>query len=250
MIKKNKIILVVVFTTILFSILFFFYKDKNTNVLKKYDPETKETITIEYILKHGDTIFQGKFINYNEKGNKTYEGIFINGHLSGKTIYYFDNGIIKSIYYYKNSKIIEENIDNFPSGKIMRYTSYFDSNLSTFIIRFDKRGNVESYKGYPIIEIYQYKKTNQYLKVGDTLKHKYIVANIPNAKRSLRIENIGIDNTKAKRTFKKTSQVGLEVKEILTKKGINKIQAIVKYEFNDTKMTVINDTISFEIEVH
>ncbi|WP_428230248.1 hypothetical protein [Flavobacterium sp.] len=258
--KNYKTILAVV---AIFSIsligLFFLFRNEQSSFIKKYDSKTKETTTLQYILKDGDTIFHGKFICYNEKGHKTSEGNFVNGHLQGKCIYYFDSGIIESIYYYKNSEIIEQNIDNFPSGKIMRYTLYDDLGMSAFIIRFDEKGNVENYKGYPIMEVYQDKtktkerfkiKINKNPKTGDTLQHQYLIADIPNAKRNFKIENIGVDDAKAKRTFKKTSRRDIDVEEILTKKGINTIRAVVKYEFNDNKKTVINDTVSFKVEVH
>jgi len=167
--------------------------------------------------------------------------------------------MIESIFYRKNSKITQQNIDNHPSGKIMRYTLYDDFGMSAFIIRFDEKGNVESYKGYPLMETYQYKiankdhfkiKVNQILKVGDTLKYKYLIANITNAKRSFKIENLDVDNSKVKRTFTPVPPVAIDVKEVLTKKGNNRISAIVKYEFNDKEKTVIKDTISFEVNVN
>lgn len=259
MIKKNRIFIAVIFTTILFlMLLFFFYKNEGIKVLNKYDAKTKETTTLEFIIKGKDTIFHGRFINYNEKGNKIYEGNFVDGHIKGKTISYFDNGVIESINYRKDGTITEESTYNYPNGKFMKYLMYDDLGMLDFLIHYDELGNVKSYEGLPLIEIYQFKilhkekfKTkNQYLKVGDTLKHQYIIANIPNAKRSFKIENVDEDNIKAKRVFKKTSQTGFEVKEILAKKGINRIRAIVKYEFNDKVRTIINDTISFKVEVH
>jgi hypothetical protein len=141
----------------------------------------------------------------------------------------------------------------------MKYLMYDDFGILDFLIRYDELGNMKSYEGLPLIEIYQYKiankeqfktKIEQHLKVGDTLKQHYLIANIPNAKRTLKIENQGVDNTKVYRTIKKISQTGLEVKEILIKKGTNKIRTIVKYEFNDKEKSVINDTVSFEVEVH
>lgn len=131
--------------------------------------------------------------------------------------------------------------------------------MSAFIVHFDKKGNVLNFEGYPLMETYQYRiankkrfktKIEQYLKVGDTLQQQYIIANIPNTKRSFKIENLNADEVKTKRTFKKTSQTGIEVKELLIKKGINTIRAVVKYEFNDKEKTVINDTISFKVNVN
>lgn len=256
--KKYKILLLTI-VVISLIVLFFSFQDEKTYVLKRYNAKTKDTTTFEYIIKDGDSIFQGKFVRYNEMGRKIAEGNLVDGDMRGKSIYYFENGTIASIYYYKNSKIIEENTDNYPSGKIMQYTLYDYFGLSAFIARFDEQGRIENYEGYPLMETYQYRiankerfktKINQYLKVGDTLKHQYLIANIPNAKRSFKIENVGVDDAKVKRIFKKVSQVGIDVKEVLTKKGINTIRAVVKYEFNDKEKTVINDTITFKVKVN
>jgi hypothetical protein len=141
----------------------------------------------------------------------------------------------------------------------MRYTSYDDLGKQAFTILFDEKGNVENFKGYPLIETYQNKIVNkrrlkeavdQYLKVGDTLKYHYLIANIPNAKRTFKIENIGVDNAKVKRTLKKASQIGVDVNEVLTKKGTNTIEAVVNYEFNDKGKTSITYTESFEVNVN
>jgi hypothetical protein len=256
MTKKYLIIIVVV---VCLTSFIFWYKKDNVKILYEYYPNSILASEYQYIIKNGDTLLNGKFVRYNREGNKIAEGNFVNGEPNGKSIYYFDNGIIESIFYRKNSKILEEIIENHPSGKVMQYTLYDYFGLSAFISRFDKEGNIVNYEGYPVMETFQYRivnkekfktKIEQYLKVGDTLKQQYLIANIPNAKRSLKIENLNVDNTKVKRTFKKTSQTGLEVKEVLIRKGINKIRTVVKYEFNDKEKTVINDTISFKVEVH
>ena len=116
--NRSKIILILLAIVSLIAIVLFFFNDEKTRVLKKYDSKTKETTTLEYILKDGDTIFQGKFICRNEKGHKTYEGNFVNGQITGKSIYYFENGVIESIFYRKNTKSIEETTYNYPNGKI------------------------------------------------------------------------------------------------------------------------------------
>ena len=240
-------------------ILVFCLKKQDAKILYDYYPNSILASQYEYIVVNKDTLLHGKFVRYNKKGDKIAEGNFKNGEPIGKIIYYFDNGIIESILYRKNSKIVEESIDNFQSGKIMRYTSYDDFGMSAFIIRFDENGNVENYKGYPLMETYQYKiankqkfkiKTNQVLKVGDTLKYHYLIANIPIAKRSFKIENLDVDNSKVKRVFTQIPPTGINVKEVLTQKGTNTIRAIVKYEFHDKEKTIINDTISFSVNVN
>ncbi|KQB38375.1 hypothetical protein [Flavobacterium aquidurense] len=257
--RKYKIILLLAIIVISWVLVCFYFKNEKVYTLKEYDPNTKQIDISEYVIRSGDTIFEGKFTQYNKKGNKIAEGNFVNGHIKGKSIYYFDNGIIESIHYRKNSTITEESIYNYPNGMVKKYLMYDDFGILDFLIRYDELGNVKSYEGLPLIEIYQYKianpeefkrKIEQYLKIGDTLKQQYLVANIPNAKRSIKIENLDIDNTKAKRTFKKTSQTGIEIKELLIKKGINTIRAVVRYEFNDKDKTVINDTISFKVDVN
>lgn len=211
---------IIVFTIIIGLIaLVFYFKDEKIQTSKEYFSEIKpEKDVSEYVIKNEDSIF-----------NK------------------------------KRNEVIEEKIDQFPSGKIMRYTSYDDLGKQAFTILFDEKGNVENYKGYPLIETHQNQiiskrrlkeDAKQYLKVGDTLKYHYLVANIPNAKRSFKIENTDVDNTKVKRTLKKTSQIGLDVKEVLIKRGINTIEAVVYYEFNDKEKTFITYTEIFEVIVN
>lgn len=256
--RHKLIVLILLIIIIGFIILFFFLKDEKVYVLKKYDPQTKGTTSIEYIIKNGDTIFQGKYIYFNEQGNKISEGNFIDGHIKGKTINYYDNGKIESIVYHKNPEIIEEGTYYYRNGMIESYIMYDDFGKSSFIISFDEKGP-KKYDGHALLEIYQYKfnhkreyniNTDQILKVGDTLKYKYLVANIPNTVHTFEIENVGIHNTKVNRVITKRAPVEVDVKEILTKKGINTIRAVARYKFNDTIVPSIIDTISFKVKVN
>ncbi|MCC9070172.1 hypothetical protein LNQ49_00945 [Flavobacterium sp. F-65] len=257
--NRYKVVVSILLVIILgFIILFFFLKDEKVHVLKKYDPKTKRTTSIEFIIKNGDTILQGKYMYFNEQGNKISEGNFIDGHIKGKTINYYDNGKIESIVYHKNPEIIEEGTYYDRNGMIESYIMYDDFGKSSFIISFDEKGP-KRFDGHTILEIYQYKfnhknefntKTEQVLKVGDILKYKYLVAKIPNTTRSFKVENIDVDNSKVKRTIVEKIPVGVEVEEILTKKGINTIKAIVQYKFHDKVTPIINDTISFKVKVN
>lgn len=240
-------------------ILFACSREETVYTLKSYYPDRKVTDISEYVIRNGDTVFHGKFIQYNEKGNKIAEGNFVDNEPYGKSIYYFDNGNIESIHYRKNSKITVENIQNYPNGNIKRYMLYDDLGIPDFSIHYDEQGNVENYKGLPLIEIYQYKiankerfniKVNQFLKVGDTLKHKYLIANIPNAKQNLKIKLIDPDLLGYKSKIIKKPPVEVNAADVLTKKGVYSVKAVVEYKFNDNKKTVIKDSIYFEVNVN
>lgn len=258
--KKNKILILIIAIVLAgFVYLFFFNKNEKVYVLSQYDSKGKLTGTSEYIIKDGDTIFHGKFINYNKEGVKIAEGDFVNGHVKGKCLYYYDTGELESICYRKDSKITEEITEFYPNGKVKRYIMFDPFGLEAFIVRYDELGIMKNYEGYSIMEIYQYPiahkerfniKEEQYLKVGDTLKHIYLVANIPNTKRSFTIENIGVNHAKVKRITKKVEPCQIDVKEVLTKKGKNTIRSIVKYEFNDKVTPVFTDTLSFDVNVN
>lgn len=126
-----------------------------------------------------------------------------------------------------------------------------------FIIEFDEKA-VKKYDGYATYPIKQYKldnkkqieiKTGDILKVGDIIKYDYLLANIPYAKRTFKIEMEGIDNSKVKRTITKEEPTRIVVEEVLTKKGLNRVKAITQYTFDDNVTPVKNDTVSFDIYV-
>jgi antitoxin component YwqK of YwqJK toxin-antitoxin module len=260
MTKKVRIILLatmVIFVCIL--AIYFYTKDEKIHALKRYNSETKETNLLQYVIREGDTIIHGKSIYYNRKGNKTNQNNWVNGKINGKSISYYENGNVESITYMKSSEIRIEALWNYSDGSIERYVMYDDIGEPAFIIFFDKQGNVKNYDGLPLIETFQYKiahkeqfkiKTNQHLKIGDTLKYKYLIANIPKAHRNFKIKLLDSDNSKIKRIITKNPPLEINVNEIITKKGINSIQAIVEYRIDDKYKTIINDTISFDVVVH
>lgn len=259
--KKQAIIIIFLGFIVFLLCILFYYKIQSDKVfiLEEFSETGKLVGTNEYIIKNGDTIMQGKFVNYNEQGNKIAEGQFLNNDVYGKCIYYFDNKNIKSIYYRQNSKITLEAIWNYPDNKVQQYTMYANFGEPLFIIKYDKSGVIDSYKGTPQLEIYQHKvdiqnhKNEQIknsLKVGDKLKYSYLIANIPNAKRSFKIENLNVDNSKVKRTLKHIEPCQWDVEEVLTKKGKNNIRSIVKYEFKDKVTPVFIDTLSFDVNVN
>lgn len=246
--KKKYIIVFLVLLGL--TALFFYFKDEKIHIYKEYSPSGKLIGTNEYVIRNGNPIQHGKFVNYNEKGIKIAEGNFVNNEPYGICSYYYDNGKIESIQYKKTSKITEESTFYNSNGFIRKYIFYNDIGEPYFIINFDQKG-VREYQGPTIKEIYQYNiKNDQHLKVGDILKYSYVVANIPNAKRNFRIENVSVNDSKTKRTIKHIPSTRIDVEEILTKKGKNTIKAIVRYEFGDKITPAINDTISFDVNVN
>ena len=256
---KYKITLII-FSVILLGliVLLFCCNDEKTHTLKRYYTDSKETFKVEYIVRNGDTILQGKSFRYNEKGNKISECNFVNNVIRGKYIYYYDNGKIESIEYINDENRKAEIFWNYPNGEIEKYAFFSKYKEPIFLISYDEKGPTK-YEGHTIANIHKGKlnskkqpnfQSNQYFKVGDTLVHQYIVANIPNAKRSFKIENISIDKAKVKRTITQKPPTTIEVKEILIKKGKNTIRAVVKYEFKDKIIPAIKDTVSFNVEVN
>ncbi|OXA88698.1 toxin-antitoxin system YwqK family antitoxin [Flavobacterium hercynium] len=234
-------------------------KEEQLHDFRYYDPKTHLLSVSQFVIRNNDSIFQGKFTTYNEKGTKIAEANFIEGHVEGKCINYFENGKIESIQYKRKGDIKEESFWYYPNGIVEKYALYNPLGGLIFTAKYDQNGEIESYKGSPQIEVYQYKfankkkfniKNDQYLKVGDILKHTYVLGNIPYTKRSLKIENLAIPNNKVKRTITKNSTVEINVEEVLVKKGVNTIRTIVEYKFNDKTTPTLTDTISFNVTVN
>lgn len=253
--KKTYIIVLAVLLSLI--VLFFYFKDEKVYTFKEYSPSGKLIGTNEYVIRNGNSIQHGKFVNYNERGVKIAEGNFVNNEPNGKSIYYFDNGKIESVHYRKNSKVTEESIFYNSDGLIRKYIMYNDIGEAKFIIDFDGK-TVKKYDGYATYPVNQYKieKEKKYeihnrdtLKVGDVIKYEYLLANIPNTKRTFKIETEGIDNSKVKRIITKELPTRVVVEEVLTKKGLNRIKAITQYTFNDNITRVKNDTVTFDVNV-
>ncbi|KQO27270.1 hypothetical protein ASF10_23295 [Flavobacterium sp. Leaf82] len=253
----KKIYIIVLAVLLCLVVWFFYFKDEKVYTFKEYSPSGKLIGTNEYVIRNGNSIQHGKFVNYNERGIKIAEGNFVNNEPNGKSIYYFDNGKIESVHYRKNSKVTEESIFYNSDGLIRKYIMYNDIGEAKFIIDFDGK-TVKKYDGYATYPVNQYKiekekkyeiNTRDTLKVGDVIKYEYLLANIPNAKRTFKIETEGIDNSKVKRTITKEVPTRIVVEEVLTKKGLNRIKAITQYTFNDNVTRVKNDTVTFDVNV-
>jgi len=246
-IKTIIIALVVIFAI---SMFYIYYSKNKIYVLNEYNNSGKLLGTNEYILKNGDTIFNGKFVNYNENGVKVSEGQFKNNELFGKCVYYFDNGKVESIQFKKDSKTVLEDFWYDEDGNIEQYTLYNLKGKPILIINYDKDGVVSKLKGIPLKQVNEDKfNLEQQFKLGEVLKYQCLIANIPNTKRSFKIENVGINQATIKRVIKHVEPAEVNVEEVLIKKGSNTFKLIVKYDFNDKITPVLNDTITFNINV-
>ena len=255
-IKVFVFFLIVLFVCLLICV--FYVGEEKVYTSNEYNSKGQLIGKNEYVIRNNDTILNGKFERYNGNGILISKGQFLEGHVHGKCRYYYENGKIEEVHFRKNKDVTLESAFYNPKGFIEKYIVYDYLGNYFFTIYFDEKG-VTNYEGHFQIETYQYKYSNkakfnitedQNLKVGDTLKYSYIVANIPNAKRSFTIENVGLDNSKVKRTTKKVEPCQIDVKEVLIKKGKNTIKSIVKYKFNDKVTPVLTDTLSFDVEVN
>lgn len=257
--KRNKTILIVVLIIILGLVFYYYFKDEKVYIDKEYSASGKLIGINEYVIRSRNPVMHGKFINYNEKGIKIAEGQFIDGEVKGKCIYYYDDGKLESKVFRKNTKITEESYEYYQNGNIKRYVIYDPFGARAFTVLYDEQGSLKSAIGYPLMEVYQHLiankdkfkvKTNQYLKVGDYLKYKYLIANIPKTKRNFSVETLEPKMPKTKRTMKRISTTQVDYEEVLYKKGINTIRAIVEYKFDNKEKTIIKDTITFSVDVH
>ena len=254
-----KLILLMVSVVMIIGVFVFYcFEKEKKQVLEAYFPDTKFTNFTEYVIRDGDTILHGDFKRYNENNIKIAEGKFVNGDIFGKCSYFYSNGKIEEIHFRKTSEITLESSFFSKLGFIKRYVIYNSEGKPFFYVDFNKN-KVTKLDGEPIWGKEHFLQNSNknipikdgvIVKVGDTLKYSYIVANIPNAKRSFTIENVGIDNTKVKRILKNVPPAQIDVKEVLTKKGKNTIRSIVRYEFNDKVSPVFTDTLSFDVEVN
>jgi hypothetical protein len=254
---KNKKLIIISIVTIVLLVVDVYFKNEKVYTLNKYSPQGKLVATNEYVLRNGDTIFHGKFVSYNEKGIKISEGKFVDNEPNGNCFYYYDNGKLKSVFYRKNSEINLECTYYDQNGLKNKYIMCDSLGKTTFIIKFTNKV-VKMYDGYSIWPIGQYKIENKKLreikagtlKIGDTILYNYLLANIPNAKRTFKIETVGADNSKAKRIIKSKLPTEIIVEEVLMNKGLNRIQIVAQYDFEDKITPKLNKIVSFDVNVN
>lgn len=228
-------------------ILFYLELNDKKGILKGYDGAGNLTSEFEFIVLDNDTIINGGFKKYNNKGTKIAEGQFVNDEPFGVCRYYDDSGNLEVVHFRKNSKVTLESTFYNSTGLLTKYVAYDNDGKPFFIIQFDEKGATR-YDGN--FQIAVPPNHNRYLKVGDTLKYSYIVANIPNAIRNITIENVGVDKANIGRAIRKVEPCQIDVKEVMVKKGKNTIRSMVRYEFRDNMTPIFTDTLSIDVEVY
>ncbi|OWP82622.1 hypothetical protein BWK59_14890 [Flavobacterium davisii] len=265
---KKSIIVVSIAISLIIGLSFYFINCENKAeqkyILKTYNSKGKLIDFYESVIKNGDTILNGKFINYNEKGIKISEGHFLNNEPYGNCIFYYENGVEEKRYFRKNSKINLESTYYNKNGILNRYVVCDENDVPIYVIQFDEVGVTRS-SGLLQVELFHHElnknlydkdefvkyiqKNNEY-KVGDKIKFRFIYPNIPNAKKSYSIE---IENSKKKyklTNIKYSKPFFYDLEEKIQIKGRNKILSIVKYEFKDKVTPVFIDTLKFDIYVN
>lgn len=230
------------------SIIFSCDKEKNTYVY--YDKKKDLTHVVNYIKKDNKIYLDGKSIAKNSKGIMLVELNYKNDKLDGFQKVRHLNGILKSIYFYKNGikqndekiydergRLIEErkyNKNKIVFEEIYYYKNNIIENLNfydykggmVFYINFDNKGNIIQKKGYLA---HCFIVTDK-IKFGEKLKIDCMLANIPNTER--KVEFIYSDSEVGKRTIKNKGDNFLRIEELKYRKGKNSLYFIVTYKFN------------------
>ncbi|OWP74086.1 toxin-antitoxin system YwqK family antitoxin [Flavobacterium oreochromis] len=264
MTKHFKVILIILlFCIAIISFLIYENIFEKKYVLKEFYANGKLKGINEYKIKNCDTVFDGKFINYNNKGNVTSEGQFLNNEPFGYCTYYYENGIKESKHYRKNSNITLESFFYSKRGLLSRYVVSDTNDVPFYVIQYDKIGVTRS-SGLLQVELFQHEldkhlynkekfvkytqKKNEH-KVGGKINCRFIYPNIPNSKKSYSIEIENSINKYKLKNIKYSKPFFYDLEEKFCVKGRNTIQSIVRYKFNDNVTPMFIDTLKFDIYV-
>lgn len=232
-------------------ILFSCQKNDKQAKLIKYYPKENKIVEFSYLLKGNDTIIDGE-VTYYSKDRKIILGkaYYKNGLLNGRYTGYYTDGKIKQIVNYRNDTIVGDRVYNYSDGNIERYILHDDSGRVAFIVKFDNNGNVIKRQGFPLVDVENIgKKTLDSLKLGDSLKYSYYLANIPTSKCSFIIKSLNFDDKKNQRRISSRKNCRITVDEKVNRVGKNSIIAKLKFEFSDSNKTIIVDSLRFDYYV-
>lgn len=254
--KKIGFIIGIFIILAIYSVYIYFKNNSEIKVLKEYNSKGQLIGTNEYIVRNYDTILNGKFIRYNDKGIKISEGRFSNNDVYGNCYYYNDNGKLKDVHFRKNKKITLESTFYDINENIEKYVMCDNLGRAIFLIKYENK-IVSKYNGYAIwpLKLFKLIRKKQIpikgdtLNVGDKIKYNFLIANIPYSNRKLKIETIGVDNSKIKRIVNYIKPNEVVIEEVLLNKGLNRIRTIVQYKFKDKETSIFNDTVTFDITV-
>lgn len=248
--KYNNLVYKGIYSLIIFIMISCNDKNNFEKIRINY-PKDNEYCDYTCMIKDDDTIMNGQFKCYNSDGKLIREGNYLNGDVYGPLTLYSDDGKIDCVDFKgKDKKSLQTTFYYTKKNKIEKYVAYDDYGDSMFMIWFDENGNVKKYTGLPLIETFQWKKKSiDTLNIGDTLRYKYIVSKIPNAKRNFSIHTNYADTSRVNRKFKHEEPTIINVKEIVRDKGKHTVTASVEYRFNDLRKTTIKKSTSFDFYV-
>lgn len=215
--------------------------------------EDKTYGTFEYIIQENDTVFTGTFYIYDENGNIKRKGQNVNNKFYGVYCDYYPDGKIESKRFRSDNRDVGEITWYRKDGILEKYNFLDDLDRVNFIAKYDEKGNIKDANGLILIEVNQFKlrqqNPNLYYKIGDSIKYKFMLPNIPNTTKKFDFKLKDFDNSKIKRFVKKIEPVSVEVIDIASKRGRNIIEAHVEYKFNDETKIVLKDSLFFEYNV-
>lgn len=244
---KTKTKIIIFISVVLVAFLFYLmYINNKLFTSKEFDKNGNLITEVEYKKKAGKSILHGNFHEFSSKGVLITEGKFLNDVAYGIWKYYDDDGNLKSVKFRKNDTItLEAKLYN-TTGTLKQYVFLSENNEAEFISNYDEKG-IRDLNGFTLGGINYEDKT---YKLGDEIKYDFLVANIPQAKRKVIIENLAKDNSKVNRKITREAPCKWIVNEKLMNKGINEVRIVVINEFDkSTGIKPINDTLGFKINV-
>jgi len=237
----------------IYLLLFLLLSCKGDTILKKnhYYKNGNISREYEYMIKNGDTILDGVLNEYSLNSKLRLTLFMKNDHIIN-SIEYYPNGTTKYKAKYKNDKTIE-GLRYRRNGKLKTYLMWNERDKVKYKKKYDSLGNIISTQGKPIIELVIGKSNSPLFKIIDgnlvniklldTIKFTYTIANPPNTKVTFKVIEkksnnrlLDIDVKTPHNTFYKVFK---EKKEI-------ELLGIVKMHDFDTD-TIVMDTIPTKI---
>lgn len=234
------------FLIIVFVNLFLFQCDVNKEKRKQLKRTDKngEIEKFEYFISNNDTIIDGIYEKKYGNGNLKVKGGFKFNELHGYLTFFKKNGHKEKTSLMDSGYKLETSLFD-KKGKLNKYLLYdYEENLR-FIISYSNK-TVVKYDGLPIFRALKDKGDINYfnseIKVDDVLIYKIVVANIPYAKRSIKVIS-NHRNNEIYLVYQNDSTL-ITVEDTNHEKGMYSIKYAVEYKFNDHVTPILSDTLA------